>query len=282
MDDRLDRNIRFFGREGQDRLRHSAVAVVGVGGLGTHVVQQLALLGVGSLALIDDEVLHETNLNRYVGVCMADVGARKVDLAERLVHYIDPSTTIHKLHASLMTSEAFEAVRKADYVFGCLDNEGGRLVLTELCAAHERPYLDIASDIHPGPPMTYGGRVCIAWSGDGCLICLDQLDANEARQDLESPAGRADRDAIYGVPQGQLDAAGPSVVSLNGVAASLAVTEFMAGVTGLRPPKTLLIYRGHLGIVSSSADKPAPDCYYCKGIRGRPSATDLERFLHRA
>ena len=47
--DRFDRNIRFFGSEGQDRLARSSVAIVGIGGLGTHVVQQLALLGIGHL-----------------------------------------------------------------------------------------------------------------------------------------------------------------------------------------------------------------------------------------
>ena len=47
--ERYDRNIRFFGKKGQDRLAAASVAVVGVGGLGTHVVQQLALLGVGRL-----------------------------------------------------------------------------------------------------------------------------------------------------------------------------------------------------------------------------------------
>ena len=58
--DRYDRNIRFFGQEGQDRLAACSVAVVGVGGLGTHVVQQLALLGIGKLALIDKGELKET------------------------------------------------------------------------------------------------------------------------------------------------------------------------------------------------------------------------------
>jgi len=66
MSSRHDRSIRFFGREGQEKLRNSAVAVVGVGGVGGHVVQQLALLGVRSISVIDAEELAETNLNRYV------------------------------------------------------------------------------------------------------------------------------------------------------------------------------------------------------------------------
>ena len=55
-EERFDRNIRFFGKQGQARLRSASVAIVGVGGLGLHVAQQLAHLGVGALTLIDDEV----------------------------------------------------------------------------------------------------------------------------------------------------------------------------------------------------------------------------------
>src|SRR3546814_19500003 len=61
-----------------------------------------------------------------------------------------------------------------------------------------------------------------------------------------------------------LSSAGPSVVSLNGVVASLGVTEFMLAVTGIRSaPRGLLTYRGHMGIVSAHADPPLPDCYFC-------------------
>jgi molybdopterin/thiamine biosynthesis adenylyltransferase len=134
---------------GQARLRKARVAVVGVGGLGTHVVQQLALLGVGVLLLIDDEVLSDTNLNRYVGVGPGDIGQPKVKLGERLARSIDPSIEVVPIHAGLLTKVAFDAVKGADFVFGTVDNEGSRLVLTELCAAYARPYIDAASDVIP-------------------------------------------------------------------------------------------------------------------------------------
>src|ERR1700739_765939 len=63
---RFDRNIRFFGEEGQNRLRNTRVTVVGAGGVGGHVIQQLALLGVGTITVIDKEELDETNRNRYI------------------------------------------------------------------------------------------------------------------------------------------------------------------------------------------------------------------------
>ena len=97
--DRFDRNMRFFGKEGQERLGAAKVAVVGIGGLGTHVVQQLALLGVGQLSLIDPQDLDRTNFNRYIGVRYDDPvpGTFKVDLGARMVEQINPRIEVIKI-----------------------------------------------------------------------------------------------------------------------------------------------------------------------------------------
>lgn len=279
--ERFDRNIRFFGKEGQDRLAASHVAVVGVGGLGTHVVQQLALLGVGHLTLIDKQELDGTNLNRYVGARHDDPipGTPKVDIGERIVKAINLHILVDRIPLSLISKEAFEAIIQADYVFGCLDQEGLRLILNELCSAYSRPYFDLASEILPGNPPSYGGRVCVAWDGQGCIVCYDELDVAEAQADLLSPEARRDQKAIYGIRREDLGQVGPSVVSINGVVASLAVTEFMLGVTGIRPPKRLLTYRGQMGVVTAKSEEPAPNCYYCKGIRGKGDSADVWRYI---
>lgn len=279
--ERSDRNIRFFGKDGQDRLRTAKVAVVGAGGLGTHVCQQLAYLGVGEIRPIDHEELDITNLNRYVSAYSDDhiPGSHKVDLCERMILRIDPGIVVRKVCAPLRNKEAFHTIRTADYVFGCLDNEGSRLVLTELCSAYARPYFDLATEIIPGDEPSYGGRVCVTWNGNGCLVCLDMLDLREAQRDLASPAAERDIRAIYGVDVRLLGNTGPSVVSVNGVVASLGVTEFMLMVTGIREPRRLLTYHGHRGIVATNTDKSSPDCYYCRGIRGCEAAAGTERYI---
>jgi molybdopterin-synthase adenylyltransferase len=252
-----------------------------VGGLGTPLTQQLALLGVGTLNLIDSEELADTDRNRYVGAWHDDPvpGTRKVDLGERLVHGIDPTIRVTKIHDSLVSEPAFAAVMQSDYVFGCLDSEGARLVLNELCAAYDRPYLDLASDVVPGDPPSYGGRICIALEGRGCLICCGLLDVAEAQEDLIGPESRRQREALYGVERAALDRSGPSVVSINGVVASLAVTEFMVAVTGLRAPQRVMMYYGQTGKVTVSRDEPAPDCYYCTAVRGQRETADVQRYL---
>lgn len=278
--DRLDRQLPLFGKEGQARLDAARVAVVGIGGLGTHVVQQLALLHVRELGLVDSEELATTDRNRYVGARHDDPipGTPKVGIGERIVREIDPTIRVHKVRDSLVSEAGFNEVIAADYVFGCLDSEGARLVLTELCAAYAKPFLDLASDIVPSEAVTYGGRVCVAWDGHGCLVCRGQIDIAEAQAELSGPEGRRLREAIYGVNRGLLGRSGPSVVSINGVVASLGVTEFMAAVTGLRPPRGLLKYYGNTGKVAVSTDTPLPDCYYCERVRGQGAAADVQRY----
>ena len=257
------------------------MAIVGIGGLGTHVVQQLAHLGVGHLVAIDDEDLEESNLNRYVGARHYDAvpGAHKVDIAERLVRDVDPSITVSKIHDSLRSKRAFAVLPGVSCVFGCLDNEGARLVLTEFCSVYALPHFDLASEIIPGNPPRYGGRIAACVDGTACLACLGLIDLNEARRDIESPQSRQDHEDLYGVGREHLGHTGPSVVSINGTVASIAVTEFFLWFTGIRPPQRLLEYRAHMGIVTRNTDSPEEDCYYCRAIRGNPEAANIERYL---
>ena len=277
--DRLDRNIRLFGIEGQDKLFECRVGVVGIGGLGTHVVQQLSLLGVGSLILIDDENVDPTNLNRYVGISYADAvsGIPKVEAAARLAHSIDPEIHVEGIPQNLVSDAAFKAIVASDHVFGCLDSEGARLILNELCAAYDRCYYDLATEIIAEESLLYGGRVCI--NGQGCIACRGVLDLKEAQADLADSNARRARAGLYGIENQALGRSGPSVVSINGVIASLAVTEFMVTVTGLRAPNGLTTYRGEIGKVLVCTDPPKPNCYYCKGIRGIGDRADVQRFI---
>jgi hypothetical protein len=132
--------------------------------------------------------------------------------------------------------------------------------LTELASGLSIPYLDLATDTGAG---FYGGRVVFA-TGTGCLSCLDELDQQRLAQAAMTADQRTAHDRIYGIPRGELDQTGPSVVSLNGVVASLGVTELMAWATSLRPPHPYLNYRGDLGTVNRRIGPPRPDCYYCQ------------------
>ena len=282
--DRFDRNIRFFGAEGQAKLRNAHVAVAGCGGLGQHVIQQLAFLGVGKLTLIEDETLSRSNLNRYVLARHDDPipGTHKIDNALRAISGIDSSIDVFPVRNSIRSREAFEALRPVHSIFGCFDNDGARLILNEYAKVYSKEYYDLASDIEQDAGLRYGGRVVHADQAPGCLVCLGQIDLAAAREELESEAARKDRAGIYGVDAALLDEGGPSVVSINGVVASLAVTEYMVGVSGIRPPKRLVTYYGNRGIVTTGGVASPPACYFCKTLAGAGSSAGVERYLQAA
>ena len=149
--ERFDRNIRFFGIEGQERIASTKVTAVGLNGLGSPLVQQLALLGTRDLTVIDSEDLAETDRNRNVCARASDPvpGSWKTDLCERLILSIDPDIRVTKIPETLVSESAFRAVIEAD------------------CC---------------------GGRVCFASGvGIGWLVCRDELDLAEAHAELGGP-----------------------------------------------------------------------------------------------
>lgn len=271
--ERYSRNIALFGEEGQAKIRAVRVAVVGLGGLGSHVVQQLAYLGVEEYGLVDFDVVTESSLNRLIGSVPADAatGTKKIVVAERVIRAVQPDARIESVDARLTDRAAVAVITGADVVFGCLDRDVHRLELMELCYRNAKPYFDLASDVVPDrDELRYGGRVVFC-NGSRCLVCLDVLNQEEMSRDRMDAAQRDEDRRIYGVDRDALARFGPAVVSLNGVVASLAVTEFMVYVTGLREPAGQLIYVAEQGGVRLSKDQPE-DCYYCTSLWGSAAA----------
>jgi molybdopterin/thiamine biosynthesis adenylyltransferase len=264
---RYDRQIRFFGAEGQRRIEDARIVVLGCGGLGMHAIQQLAYLGVKHWTLLDDDEVDNTSLNRLVGATPADVGTPKVEIAVRPIRSLHPHATINLINGRVgdpdVDNRLSQALAEADLVMGCFDKESPRLYSTRLCSDLGVPYIDAASDIINDDGLVYGGRVIVAHDGSGCLACLDALDLRELRREQMTRQQRVEDDRIYGVEPGDLDGSGPSVVSLNGVVASLACTEAIMLLTGMREPNRQLTYRADLGGVTRGMSKGDPDCSYC-------------------
>jgi len=266
MSERARRNIEMFGTKGQDRIELSRVGVVGYGGLGSHCGQQLAHLGTIDFTVVDPDTVEESNLNRLVGAVPADAAnqAPKVDIAERTIKAINPQARVVSLPVNIADPRARAALEHVDVVFGAVDNDVARLSLTEFCSEQGIIHIDMATDAgeYEDGRVWFGGRVVIC-DGNGCLSCLDLLDQRELARAAMTQEQRDSDDRIYGVDRAVLDAAGPMVVSVNGVVASLAVTEFIALVTNLRSRFRYVTYRGDVGIVAKNTDPPNPDCYYC-------------------
>lgn len=267
---RYSRNEALFGEEGQHKISNTRVAIVGLGGLGSHVAQQLVYLGVANFLLIDDDIVTDSSLNRLVGAYDSDVqaGTRKTDSAWRLIQLVTPNAQVRALPVKVEAAEVGPTLKTVDVVFGCFDKDIPRLKLTELCARIAKPYFDLASDTGDDGGPTFGGRVTFC-NGSGCVFCLGLLDQEEmARESLPAELRHA-RDRSYGISIDALEDTGPAVVSVNGAVASLAVTEFMLLVTGLGTPVPILNYYGEKQLIRRSIDGPAPNCPYCVGLWNR-------------
>lgn len=276
--ERFNRQLLLFGDAGQERIEKTSVAIVGVGGVGSHVVQQLAYLGIRKFVLVDKDIVSETNLNRLIGAKLEDIGVQKVQVMRRLIHEISPDAIIEAVSESVVSYTAFNLLKKADFIFGCVDMDAVRLVLTEFCSAYSKPYMDIATDIHVEEKL-FGGRILFSVDGERCLFCKGELNQDSINSDLSSDGQKQENLDVYGLPAEVLKRTGPAVVSLNGILASVAVTEFMAYITKLRQVFGHLEYKGHMGKLLVNTDYPQSGCWYCKEILGRGSLVDVERHI---
>ncbi len=266
--DRFDRQLLLFGEAGQQRIAQTYVTIVGLGGTGSHVAQQLTLLGVHKFGLVDADHATKSSRNRVIGMGPSDVAAKtpKVIIAERLIHEIDPEAEVTTVHDTFLSAAGAAETAKASVIFGCMDRDGARLLLNEFACAFDVPYFDIATDTEKDGTgrVNFGGRLMVRKGPDACLYCMDLLDREAVKRDLSSPERRDEDDRMYGVRHDGLSDRGPSVVALNGILASLAVSEFMVFVTGVpRKPKRLLRYDGNRGIIIEPKDSPKPGCPYC-------------------
>ena len=203
-DGRFLRQILAFGEESQRKLAAAKIGIVGLGGIGSHIVQALAYLGLEDFLIVDDDIVEESNLNRLVGALPIDVKEKrlKVEVAERMIKQISLDPKINKLSMNLRNERVLDALAYIDYLFGCVDNDAARLILTELSAAYEIPLIDSASEILPeeGKIAEFGGRIIIARPGDFCALCANQIDLDVAKVELESPPEREFREKHgYGI-----------------------------------------------------------------------------------
>jgi molybdopterin-synthase adenylyltransferase len=273
MPDRYDRHLGLFGAAGQRRISETVAGIVGYGGIGAQVGQQLAYLGVRRFRIFEHDMIDETSLNRLVGASPSDVGLPKIDIATRVLRSVQPEAEIRAVPHRLGPDSA-SLLQDATVVFGCVDRDDARVQLLAYLSELGIPYFDTATDTgetETGVPW-YGGRVATSL-GDGCLMCMDVLDARTVAEASMTGVQRETQARLYGVPVDQLDRSGPSVVSVNGIIASLAVTEFMVYTAGLRAPQRVLTYRGERGVVSVDATAPQPDCYYCARFRAVDGAS---------
>jgi len=260
LDTMFDRNVRALGAQGQLLLRSLHVAVVGVGGTGSFVVEELARLGIGRLTLIDDEVVEMTNLNRLVGAGTDDVGRAKVqvlgDIARRARYDIE----LELVQESILDEATGRRLLDCDAVFCCTDSHGSRAVINQVAYQYLLPTFDVGVRIDAEDGRVSGATSRVQMIGPGlpCLACYPLLSPEAVRRDLMSDGARQQDPYIVGFNEPQ-----PAVISINGSASSSAVTMFLTAVTGLPSHARHLVGRPLEGTVRSAVGQSRPDCIVC-------------------
>jgi adenylyltransferase/sulfurtransferase len=155
-----------FGEQGQERLKAGKALVVGAGGLGSPAALYLAAAGVGTLGLVDFDVVDVTNLQRQVLYGTADVGRPKLDVAAARLRDINPFITINVHPEAFSAANARELVRQYDVVLDGTDNFPTRYLVNDACVMERRPNVY-------GSVFRFEGQAAVFSAPNGpCYRCL--------------------------------------------------------------------------------------------------------------
>lgn len=241
----FDRQVRAFGEDGQKILRRLRVGVVGGGGTGSAVFEQLIRLGVGTVIVADDDEITETNLTRIHESQATDVGEAKVTTLASLPDRIKLGNEAVPVTAKISDRSAFEAIRNCDVVFGCTDDNAGRAILSRLAYYYCVPVVDIGVMISARDGVITGlnARMTVMTPGTPCLFCRDRIEIGRLNEEMQAPE---DLKALVaeGYAQGLADR-DPAVIAYTTMIASFAVDEMLQRLFGfgLEDPASEILVR---------------------------------------
>ena len=141
MEQRYARNIPALTEAECLSLREKRALIVGCGGLGGHILDQLARIGVGFLRVVDGDVFEESNLNRQLLSAPALLGVSKARAAADHVRRVNPHVAVEAVEAFMDESNVRELIAGCNIVLDALDNIPSRRLLAEACAEAGIPYV---------------------------------------------------------------------------------------------------------------------------------------------
>lgn len=163
--------------DGQQRLLASHALVIGLGGLGSPIALYLAAAGVGTLTLVDHDVVELSNLQRQIAHQQSSIGQSKVGSAEQTARALNPDLVVHSVARKLTGSDLEEAVTKADIVLDATDNFETRYELNRICWQQKTPLVSGAAIRWEGQVSVFDGRdpsspcyQCLYASADGAAL----------------------------------------------------------------------------------------------------------------
>ena len=151
---------------GQKRLKNAKVLCVGAGGLGSPALMYLAAAGVGTLGIVEFDVVDESNLQRQIIHGQSDVGRSKAESARDSVREINPFVTVNLYEERLDSSNVMELFAQYDLIIDGTDNFATRYLVNDACVLLHKPYVW-------GSIYRFDGQAAVFWADEGpCYRCL--------------------------------------------------------------------------------------------------------------
>lgn len=166
--DKFSRQVMLeeIGYGGQLKLKNAKVCVVGTGGLGHPIISRLATMGVGTLRIVDRDVIELSNLHRQMMFDEDDVGQVKVEVAAKKLQKLNPDCKIESLAVSVNDYTALEVVEGCDVVIDALDSVNARYALNKACVAFGIPFVTGAA------VGTSGQAFTVLPKKSACYFCM--------------------------------------------------------------------------------------------------------------
>lgn len=281
IDPQFDRSVRVLGGPIQGALANLKVGLVGGGGTGSAVAEQLVRLGVRHLTIIDGDTLSTSNVTRVYGSTPADVGRSKAVMLRGHLRAIAPDLDCAAIESMTTLEPTARELVACDLIFGCSDDNAGRLVLSRIATYLMTPVIDLGillSSDAAGLLNGIDGRVTILAPGTACLVCRSRVDMARAATELMTPTERR-RLAHEGYAPALADTE-PAVVAFTTAVAAAAVAELLERMIGYGPnprPSEILL-RWHEREISTNIVAPRPG-HYCDPSTGRIGAGMTQPFL---
>lgn len=237
----FDRQQRAFGKSLSNDLSKLRVAIVGCGATGSATAHLLVRLGVGQVLLIDNDLVERTNLNRLYGARAsdADAGRRKVEVLRDFLAGIGIGSRIRVIHNWVGSEECREAIKSCDVVFGCTDDNSGRIFLNRFAHFYLVPVIDMGVVIDLSEDkkeiVAIEGRVTFIFPGNLCLLCRKIVDSGMAREESlrrTDPMGyERQKDEAYVRGAGDPN---PMVITFTTEVGTMAVNDFLNRIVGFK------------------------------------------------
>jgi sulfur-carrier protein adenylyltransferase/sulfurtransferase len=243
-----------FGLESQRKLKGSSAAVVGLGGLGVPAAAYLAAAGVGKIALIDGDLVEESNLQRQFIFTEQDIGRGKAEAGAEKLRWMNPNITAVPVGERLRSSNGLSVLEEYDVILDATDNLPSRYLISDSC-------------VILGKPDVYAGA--LGFEGQLSVLCTKQGPCFRCLQPVPSPPDALPSCADFGV-----------LATVTGILGGVMANQAISLMTGTGSPLIgrLLVFDGMRSHFEEVPLKRVESCPACGTNPTLGSLVDYEAF----